>query len=51
MQAKKKKLQGKILPFHSVFSMNYSSHKSELIERKADIWSITPGGQLTEKLN
>lgn len=38
-----KKIEGKVLPFHSIFSLNYSSHKSELIERQQ-----TFGAQLQE---
>lgn len=30
----KKRIQGKVLPFYSIFPLNYSSHKSELIERE-----------------
>lgn len=35
--------KGKVLSFHSIFSLNYSSHKSELIERQQ-----TFGAQLQE---
>lgn len=47
----KKKKKQEDFYFHSLFSLNYRSHKSPVNREAGRHLELTPGGQLAEKLN